>query len=211
MTSLMNLARLLALALLVSFPRAGRAEPLMILSDFIAQPDCGVVYLANFHASGGNEGTYRWTLTGRLPRDLTFEDQRLQGVPMEGGSFPIVLRVEDGEGEFDEARFLIQVKPVRFPPYCPEGSGGTGGGGGSGSAGGTGGLAGSMSGGAGGGGGGGATGGSGGATGGTTGGGGIGGHSSRHVYRATRGCDCDAASGGAGAIALLALALRRRR
>ncbi len=80
-----------------------------------------------FTAQGGLK-PYGWSMTGALPRGLTFSgDGRLFGTAVQAGDFPITVRVQDAQGIVRSAQFTIRVNDqivyteqpmLAFPPVC---------------------------------------------------------------------------------------------
>lgn len=76
-----------------------------------------------FTAEGGS-GSYTFTLDGRLPEGLSFEDGRLSGTPTEAGSFTFTVTVTDANDFIGEREYILAINAPEIAvtvPSLPDG------------------------------------------------------------------------------------------
>jgi hypothetical protein len=86
---------------------AAAATPAVVPATQVDKP----FSFAGLKATGGS-GTYRWSIaSGRLPTGVNFDPATaaLSGTPTVAGSFRVVFRVDDGEGQIKDLPLVIQV------------------------------------------------------------------------------------------------------
>ena len=86
--------------------------PLVVVTTSLPDGAVAASYSTTLQSTGGTP-PYAWSVVGgALPAGLTLQsDGLLSGVPESDGSFPVTLRVTDGDGATADAAFTITVDP----------------------------------------------------------------------------------------------------